>query len=285
MSYRKKHIKKKINKIKPKKSIFKKLWFWIIILSIIIVLSVFYFAFFYSGFQVKNINISGNSRIKTEDLRNLVSENSNTNLVDFFGIKITSRSILLINNKKISNNILEKFPEIEKISANRNFPHDLTINVVERNPIGVFCPQADSNSNNCYLIDANGVIFEPFLIAPANILIVRQKTNNEQILGKKSVPQNIIDSILRIKKLLEDNFKINLKEAFIADSLKLNITTGENWQIYFDLGTDSNINAQITKLNLLLQGEITQDSRKNLRYINLIPEDRAVVCDNKICGG
>ena len=97
MSYRKSHVKNKIHKIKPKKSIFKKLWFWIIILIILIFSSILYFLVFYPGIQVKNVVVSGNGEIKTQDLQEIILNNSNTGLVKFWNVNIMSNSMLFIN--------------------------------------------------------------------------------------------------------------------------------------------------------------------------------------------
>jgi hypothetical protein len=57
--------------------------------------------------------------------------------------------------------------------------------------------------------------------------------------------------------------------------LRLDIKTNENWQIYFDLNSMSDTDLKIAKLNLLLNGEITPEIRKNLQYIDLRFKDRA----------
>ena len=115
MSYRKKHIKNKIHRIKPKKSIFKKLWFWIVFLVLLIILSVLYLVFFYSGFQLKNIVISGNQKVSNKDIESLVFNDVNNKILGIIDYK----SIFLINNDKINKDILEKFPVIEKITINK----------------------------------------------------------------------------------------------------------------------------------------------------------------------
>ena len=68
MSYRKKHIKNKIHKIKPKKPVLKTPIFWIFILFLIAVFTALYFVLFYSGFQVENIIISGNVKLEGEKM-------------------------------------------------------------------------------------------------------------------------------------------------------------------------------------------------------------------------
>jgi len=73
--------------------------------------------------------------------------------------------------------------------------------------------------------------------------------------------------ILQIQGNLKDNFQINVKEAAISLPERLNIKTSENWQIYFNL--ESDINLQITKLNLPLKEEISPEKRENLEYIDV----------------
>ena len=84
---------------------------------------------------------------------------------------------------------------------------------------------------------------------------------------------------------MKENLNIDLKEAIIAAPIRLNTETRENWKIYFDLDKNADINFQLTKLKLLFDGEISPQTRKNLRYINLIPKDRAIICDNATCAG
>lgn len=285
-SFRKKHIKSKIHKIKPKKSIFKKPWFWIVIFLLIVFLSASYFFIFYSGVQVKNIIISGNQKIASKDIENLVSDSINNKILGL----IDSKSIFLINTEKLNREILNKFPIIKNIKIDKKFMQALVFEINERAPIAVFCPTLDETTgiSNCYFIDAGGIIFEPVNEIPQDMVIVRQETNDTQIsIGKKVVQQNIIDLVSKVEKSLKDNFQINLKTAIVISPVRLNIETKENWQIYFDLNPDADTNSQITKLNLLFSNGISAGPegypRKNLRYIDLRPKDRAVVCDNDTC--
>lgn len=281
MSYRKKHIKSKINIKQPKKSIFKRLWFLLIILFLIIISTAIYFIIFYSGFQLKNISVSGNNKIQTQDLQNIISNNANIQLINFAGIKIVSRSIFLIDKNKITDDILKNYPIIEKLTLNIKFPQSIFLNIIERAPIGVFC----YIDNNCFLIDQNGIIFEPVVLPVSDATIVRQVENNNQLsIGQKAVEQNITSAIYKIQKNLKDNFNINLTEAMVTSPTRLDIFTSGNWKAYFNLNTDSDVNSQLEKLAALLNGGISVDSLKNLKYIDLRPKDRAIICDNDICG-
>ena len=281
MSYRKKHIKNKIHKIKPKKSIFRKLWFWYAILFLTVILTGFYFFLFYSGLQLKYVVISGNNKVTTQDLRDVVSRYSTTGLINFWNIKINSKSIFLINDNEIYDKIISEYPDIENVKINKNLPQTLTLDITERNPVGDYC----SINNQCFLIDNTGVIFEPTPLVQSNVFIVRQNIENTLIYpGEKIVSQSVMDSIYKIKKNLNDNFQIDVTEALIVSQLRLNVITNQNWKIYFDISSDYDIDSQLTKLDSLLGGGLSPASKKNLIYIDLRPKDRAIVCDNNTCG-
>ena len=97
------------------------------------------------------------------------------------------------------------------------------------------------------------------------------------------VDKNIMEMILKTEKILHDDFKLDINTVEIASAMRLYMNTSENWQIYIDLSGDADV--QLSKLNLLLAGGMSSQSRKNLRYIDLRPKDRAIICDNSTCGG
>jgi len=108
------------------------------------------------------------------------------------------------------------------------------------------------------------------------MFIVRQQVEESKVfIGGQVIEQNIIKAVSSLEKNLRDGFEINIKEAIVVNPSQLNIKTDENWQAYLSLDQDSDINLQITKLNLLLKGEITPEARKKLEYIDLRFKDRA----------
>lgn len=283
MSYRKYHVKTKINRIKPKKRFYRKLWFWVSILFIAAGCSAVYFIFFYPGFQIQDIVISGNEKAETQSLRQAVLNGVETGLINFLDIKITSRSIFLVNTDKLNDDILKEYPVIEKININKNFPRTIIVGVAERKPVGIYC--AGKNSyDRCFLIDQNGVIFEPVSASKESFSIIRQSVESGEIFtGERVVQENIMDAVAKVHKNLTENLKIDIKEAFISSPMRLNVKTGENWQIYFNLDPNFDINLQLVKLDLMLKEGMSEQSRQNLRYIDLRTKDRAVMCDNDTC--
>ena len=266
MANRRKHIKKKIHFIKPKKSIFKRAVFWYAILLFIIILAVFYFLLFLPEIQIKNIEISGNEKVDNSSIE-AVSENSiNKKIINFYNFSIISKSIFLANLQNINNNILNKFPQIDSIEIKKEFPKTLILKVKERIPVAVFCQSGAIEK--CFFIDKKGVIFEELPAVPQGMFVVQQTLNVKNVfVGENVIDKNVMEAILKIEKTLKNNFQINILSALISAPLKLDITTAENWRIYFDL--NSNIALQAVKMDLLLKNEIFPDARKKLQYIDL----------------
>jgi len=284
--YRKKHVRNKIDRIKPKEPFYKNPFFWGGFLVLILVSVIVYVLFFCKSLQVNEIIISGNEKVFSEDIKQIVKDGSNTGLLNLWNLKISSNNIFLANTNKIRSKIINDFPIIEKINITKKYPQTLTVQIQERKPIGVYCSN-DQENKKCFLIDQNGIIFEPIELdyLQADKTLIESYLNNGQIFaGEQVVATEIINAIYAVQKNLKEKFQIDLASALVTSPVRMDVKTAEGWKIYFYLRQDQTIDEQITKLNLLLSGEVSQESRKNLRYINLIPDDKAVICDNSECG-
>lgn len=261
MKHRQSHIKHKIKNLKPKKLIVQRLWFWIILLSFIIGIIGIYALFFWSKFQIKNIAISGNEKIKANDIESFVLANMDKN--------IFANRIFTIDAKNLTEDVLTAFPVIKSVRVQKKWPQGIELIIKERSPVAVFCDT--KNPNACFLMDDSGIIFEPTENIPQDMFLVNLKNDKEFIIGQTAVKKMNVDIILKVLRQLKDNFQIDIKKAVVSDILV--ITTSENWQIYFD--TTSGIDTQIMKMNALLKTEIPPNIRKNLQYIYLQYKDRA----------
>ncbi|MBI3337469.1 MAG: FtsQ-type POTRA domain-containing protein [Candidatus Staskawiczbacteria bacterium] len=274
MRNRRHHIKNKVLKFKNKKSIFKKPIFWIVVLFVIIVFLFLYLFLFFSEIYVNSVIIEGNNTVQSKDIENMAWDYVNKNI---------SKSIFLVRPKIISKDVLDKFPQIESAKVSIKFPETINIQIKERTIFAVFCPDSvegllwqnhrDQNNKKCFYMDENGVIFEMLEQIPENTSILRQITEEKEVfIGQRVIEKNVVDVISKIKKNLKNNFQIGLKTASISTP-RLNIETSENWQIYFNL--DSETDLQIEKMNLLLKSEIPIIVRKSLQYMDLRFRDRA----------
>ncbi len=251
---------KKPHRIKKRKSIFRNRFFWLGILILIIFVGIFYLISFYSFFQVKVIKISGNEKVATEDLNNLV----NTKITHPFSIfwwKIFSRSIFLANFKEIQKDILKKFPQIEEINLKRKFSDIILLQIRERKPTAVFCKEL-----NCFFIDKHGIVFEPTATS-SEFLLLLSGTGKEINLGEKIINEEELSKILEVKRKMKDELKIPPEEILVVSEERFNLKTKEGWQIYFNFKED--LGWQLTKLKAVLEKEIPPEKRKNLEYIDV----------------
>lgn len=264
MSYRKRHTHSKIKSLKPKKSIIKRPVFWIFLLFFILISTVSYFVFFFQGFNVANIEVSGNSVIKSEELENIIQ----SNLTGALGIP--SKNIIIISLERIRRKIIDNFPVIETLEIQKELPNKIKLTVKERNSFAVLC---DSNNiSMCFLVDENGVIFEEAQpLTNDKIILFKDLSEEETKLGNAVLPKNSIELIAKVGKNLENNFQLGITKVLVSNPLI--ITTSENWDIYFDPERDTDF--QVAKLKTLLEDEITENTRKNLQYIYLQYGDKA----------
>jgi len=273
MSYRHKHIKTKIHKLTPKKSFYEKPYFWFALIFVAVISSFIYFLIFFPKIQVNFIEISGNEKIESKNIENTVATAIEKKFFNLGGFSLASKSIFLVDLDDLNARLTSRFPEIETLSVNKKLPQTLVLEIKERKPFAVFCKSGQGMPpEDCYFIDTAGVIFEALPAVPEGMAIVRQTVNESVFVGENAIAQNIMSAISRISDSLKNNFQIDISEALISTPVRLDIKTAESWQIYFNL--DSDVNSQITKLNLILKEEIPADSRKNLQYIDLRFRDK-----------
>lgn len=163
-------------------------WFWRLVLLLIFAGEVFYVVFFFSYFQIKEIKISGNQKVETGAVTNLVR----------------ARSIFLVNSKKITDDILSSFPQIAEVKIDRKFPDRLNLTMREREAVANFC-----DNDRCFLIDKEGIIFESISGGSQLIKILAETGSLQDFnLGENILEENIISLILEIEKKIKENLKI-----------------------------------------------------------------------------
>lgn len=251
-----------VHRIRLKKPLYKKPFFWVLISAGILVVVVVYFLFFWSQFQIKNISISGNEKVSGIELKNLASQ-----LVSRKFLFFPTQSFFLVDSSDISGAILKQYPQIDSAQVSKKLPDSLNIFVAERKPFALLLVGKDY-----YFIDEKGIVFER-TERPAGYFIIEQYNQNEVALGAEAVAKDVAGKISQAQKMLADNFDVGISSVEIATSERLNIKTGEGWQVYLNLVSD--FEAQLLKLKTLLEKEISAKERKDLRYIDMRFKDRA----------
>lgn len=267
MSYRRRHLKPKLRKLKPKKRFYKKPLFWVVFVCILTATGCYVFLF--SVFQISTVSIMGNQKVQSNDIETIAWSATNTRLLKLGSLAVYSKSILLFDSQTLSEDLLKAFPDIEEVKIEKQFNGSVILTIKERSAFAVFC----QGINGCFLLDLNGVIFERVQDEPVGMTVISSSSldGSPISLGDSVIDKSMAGIISKIKDDLQDDFQIEVTHVSIKDSLV--VTTSENWQVYFDPNSDMDL--QITKMNTLLKTEISPDVRKNLHYIYLQYKDRA----------
>jgi cell division septal protein FtsQ len=248
---------KKPYKIKRKKNILKNRFFLSGILGFFVCLGVFYLICFAPFFQIKTINISGCQKVQPKELENVIRGQAEEKVVF-----LKTRSIFLADSKKITEEVLKYFPQLEKITFKKDLPNKLVILVEERKPSLVLC-----QGEKYFLVDKNGIAYEEASEADENSLKLKNQTLVSAIkLGEMAVSPDLLSQMIKIRQIF-NNLEINLVEMEIVSEQRLNVKTAVGFEVYFNLKGD--ISWQIVELKTILENKILPKSWKNLKYIDL----------------
>ena len=264
MTKHKRH-KRKPHRVRIKTPFIRKPFFWFSFVFLAFILGGSYLFIFAERFQITEIQVHGNKTVSTEDLEDIV-----LNTINRVILGKNFKTIFLVRKNEINKEILNKFPEIEDLKTKKDFPNTLILEIRERKPFAVFCTEEQQIPEQCFILDKNGVIFEiqEHPNSLDNTLIIRFSENEKEFsLGQEIIKKELLDLILKIRNNQKENDQPDITEVIFFLPQRLNVKTTEGWQIYFNL--ESDIDLQITKLNLLLKELIPFEDRENLEYIDL----------------
>lgn len=272
MSYRKKHLKPKLKKLRLKKIFYKKPLFWVILLLIAICWTV-YFVLFSKTVQITAIEITGNEKVSANDIEDFIRDEAERQFFNWGIFHLSSKSIFLADKNQLKESVLRKFPAVQSAEVKKKISsRKISVALKERNFFGVFCQTVSLASEKCFMLDENGIVFEYLENVGQDLFIVRKVADDDKLFpGNLAVEKSMIDAVSAVKNNLETKFQIGVKEALISDYLVF--ITSEGWKIYFNPNDD--IQFQITKMNALLEKEISPQERKKIQYIYLQYKDRA----------
>jgi cell division protein FtsQ len=215
-----------------------------------------YFLFFSDFFQIKEIVISGQNRVKREEIEKVIKENLEKKFFVFKG-----NNIFFANLDQVKNEILKKFPQIEELEFKRKIPDKLLVNVREKKEVALFF-----QNEKTFLLDENGIIFEEATPEVQLLKIESFINRGELVLGEKVIEKETLTKILEIEKKLKD-LNISLEKVSIISEDNLHFKTKEDWEIFIDPQKDTDW--QITKLKVALENAIPKERIGDLEYIDL----------------
>jgi cell division protein FtsQ len=247
-------------KVKRKKSILKNRFFWRALFFLFFLAGIFYIVFFLPFFQIKKIEISGNQKIQTQEIRDFIQTQISKNITFF-----RSESILIISPKKISENFISSFAQVESIKIKRDFPDTISVSVQEKGAVAVF-----NNNEKYYSIDKNGTIFEELSQMNSNFILIQDlnlASSTEIKSGNNVLSPELISQVLEIKSRLKNDINLLAVSADVVSEQRLNVKISDGWEIYFN--TKGDINWQLTELKIILENKILPENWKNIDYVDL----------------
>jgi len=273
-----KKTKKKKYRAKRKKtflSFLKSKYFWFAFLGLALALTFLYVFVFFDFFQVKHIVISGNNKVQSLPIKNLVETRARCYLKIGEKNICSSKSIFLLSSPKIENYILAFSPEIKKARIKKKLPDSLIIEIEERSEFAEVC----FSNGPCFEVDETGTAFKESILMrqeddAANVFQARQASlvleldqDNKARLGDKIINSDYLFKAERIRSQFSNNLELSPIKFALSEKTRLAVKIEEGVKIHFNL--EGNIDDQLENLKILLEEKIEREDLKNLEYIDL----------------
>ena len=244
---------------KRKISFWRKRYFWITILFIFVATGLVYIFFFSSIFQFDSVEVKGADSVSPEAVLSTVPARGN---------------LFLISSDQIQKSILNKFPEIGRVQAQKNFlTHKLAIDIVERQKFVVWCRAEGKHPIlPCIILDSQGVAFREEKEIPPDVPVIVFSQASLPAFGSIAVDPKILLFVVELKKTLESwnifqaaSTKI---QSFSLEPGLVAAHTTEGWNVYFTQEEDHSW--QETKLREVLEKQFSETKKRaKLKYIDV----------------
>lgn len=239
-----KRKKEKIKNLSPKELRKRKLRRIVIKYSFVFILFIFAITLFLLSpiFYIKNIEVEGNSKVSSEQIKALLQINSTTNIFE--------------ENKNKVNKKLKENKYIERANISRMLPSTLKIYVVERDVEYLL-----EYANSYAYTDKNGNILEiSSNPVEGKVKILGYSTKNLNETDK--LEESDIDKLNNVSIILQSAQQFEIKDKITS----INISDENDYQIYMEtekkivhLGDTSNLDAKMIYVKAILEKEKEND--------------------------
>jgi len=151
---------------------------------------------------ISEIEIKGNEVITDKELEEIADE-----YVSGYYFGLFDRSnIFIYSRKKIENEIVAKFPRVKEIDVDFENFNKISINVLERESVGVWC---NSDESRCFFLDETGFVFAKAPQFSHSPFFVYQGLlgDDKDLIGKKFLNR---DDFSELQSFIEDLQDINV---------------------------------------------------------------------------
>ena len=193
-------------------------------------------------FYIKNIEVEGNSKISSEQIKALLQINSTTNIFEESNNKVNAK--------------LKENKYIEKADVRRILPSTLKVNVVEREVEYLL-----EYANSYAYTDKNGNILEVSanpVEGKVKIIGYSTKSLNEQ----EKLDESDIEKLNNVKSILQSAEQFEIRNKITS----INIADQDDYQIYIELekkivhlGDTNNLDTKMIYIKAILEKEKGND--------------------------
>jgi len=228
--------------------------------------AIIYCLFFSNYFNYQSIILNGPSEYK-EKLDVAISQWLNEK--HFYISNQTNSFVFPI--KILTTTLLQQFPQIETIDAEKLSPHDFKIYYTAKQPFGVWCLL---KQNKCYYFDKNAIIFAQ-TEASEGFLLTRIDDDRERIvnIGSMIMSNDWMEDIFSTIAILKTKGIIVSRIYISQDSINdIDFITQAGWKIL--VSTATNVKGQINAMITLYDEKLSLEQKSKLEYIDLRIQDR-----------
>lgn len=216
----------------------------LVLLIVFIVGGLTYFSFFTNYFEINQYHIYEDGTQITNNL--MLNEVTRKALL--------SQNLLLFNDSKLTEEILQKAPEYQKITVKKVLPHTIEIGLTKY-PVAANITNLISGTDGMriqkkYMVNTNGMVIMENEENPDLPYIT---ITTPQAIGLNAFPldQEKLDYIIKLTNLFEEKFGIKVIEAqYMKSAREVHLRTEKDFSVWFDLTKD--MLPQIDKLKRAL---------------------------------
>src|SRR3989344_6948481 len=213
-----------------------------------------YFLFFTDNFEIKDITISG---LKTVEQDIIMAEINGQFDYKKFGHLQTKKNIIFFDADTLEADLLSANPVLKSVETGKHLPHQLVVDIVEREPAGIWC-----SNNGCRYFDDEMQTWGPAVRSSGFLFLTIEDMRSREKFGIEE------DFFRAINEVVGNLPGLTVKAVTIPENSfdEFRVYTDKDFYIIFSL--DSNLKSQLEVLRIFL-AEKAEDPGFSPQYIDL----------------
>ena len=218
-----------------------------------------YFLFFTDSLGIKDITING---LETVEQDIVLAEINGQFDYKKFGHLQTKKNIIFFDADTLEADLLSANPVLKSVQAGKHLPHRLVIDIVEREPAGIWC-----SNNECRYFDDEMQTWGPAVRSSGFLFLTVEDERSREKFGIEE------DFFRAINEVVGGLPGLTVKTVIIPENSfdEFRIYTDKDFYLIFSLGVS--IKNQLEVLKIFLE-EKTKDPNFHPQYIDLRIEGR-----------